>query len=81
MNQYKLKYIKELPEVKRQELFVKHGFNYHADFGEEKRQSLLNLEEIREMISTEFVDFQSSTSTHVLLDKCDDSLSFDQRNT
>ena len=37
MNQYKLKYIKELPEVKRQELYLKHGFDYHADFGERKK--------------------------------------------
>jgi peptidoglycan/xylan/chitin deacetylase (PgdA/CDA1 family) len=77
MNGHSIHEIKELTEVKRRNLFRSYGFDYLADYGCENRHAL-NMAEIREMFRTGYVDFQSHTVYHVLLDKCDDEMSLEE---
>lgn len=77
MNGHTVQEIKELSETDRRSLFRSYGFDYLADYGNENRHAL-NLSEITEMLKTGYVEFQSHTVYHVLLDKCDDRMSFDE---
>jgi poly-beta-1,6-N-acetyl-D-glucosamine N-deacetylase len=73
-NGFSLQELKKMPELERRKLYKKNGFDHLADYGEANRHSL-NMNEINEMNETGYVDFQSHTMYHVLLDKCDDSMS------
>ena len=66
-----LSFLKRMTEAERRTFYKKHDFDFLADYGDENRQAL-NTMEIQDMNSSGFVDFQSHTMSHVLLDKCDD---------
>jgi peptidoglycan/xylan/chitin deacetylase (PgdA/CDA1 family) len=74
---YSLKELKRMPEIERRNLYKQNDFDYVTDYGEKSRQ-VLNMEEIYEMFLSGYVDFQSHTMSHVLLDKCDDSLALEE---
>jgi peptidoglycan/xylan/chitin deacetylase (PgdA/CDA1 family) len=74
-NGHSLHELKEMPEMDRREIYRKYGFDHLVDYGDENRHAL-TMNEIEEMLKTGYVDFQSHTMFHVLLDKCDDSMSF-----
>ena len=77
INQYSKKHLKKMQEKERRELFKKFNFDYLTEYGKENRQSL-SMEEVNEMQSSGYVDFQSHTMYHALLNKCDDTLSFNE---
>ena len=74
---YSLKELKRMPELERRNLYKQNDFDYVTNYGEKSRQ-VLNMEEINEMFLSGYVDFQSHTMSHVLLDKCDDSLALEE---
>ena len=74
---YSLKELKRMPELERRNLYKKNNFDFVTNYGENGRQ-VLNMEEIYEMFLSGYVDFQSHTMSHVLLDKCDDSLALEE---
>lgn len=71
---YALRELKKMSELERCRIYKLQNFDQLADYGYENRQAL-NMEEICEMSDSGLVDFQSHTMYHVLLDKCDDTLS------
>jgi poly-beta-1,6-N-acetyl-D-glucosamine N-deacetylase len=76
-NGHSLSELKKMPELERRDIYRGQGFDYLADYGSENRQAL-NMNEIEEMLKSGYVDFQSHTMYHVLLDKCDDSMSLEE---
>lgn len=74
---YSLKELKRMPELERRNLYKQNDFDYVTDYGEKYRQ-VLNIKEINEMLLSGYVDFQSHTMSHVLLNKCDDSLALEE---
>src|ERR1035437_4814570 len=74
---YSLKELKRMPELERRNLYIQNDFDDVTDYGEKYRQ-VLNIKEINEMLLSASVDFQSHTMSHVLLNKCDDSLALEE---
>ena len=77
INQYNLRHLKKMPEKERRDFYKKFNFDYLTEYGKESRQSL-SMEEVNDMLSSGYVDFQSHTMYHALLNKCDDTLSFNE---
>jgi hypothetical protein len=77
MNGHSLQELKSMSELERRAVYSQYGFDHLADYGVENRHAL-NIREVNEMAETGYVDFQSHTMYHVILDKCDDEMSFSE---
>jgi peptidoglycan/xylan/chitin deacetylase (PgdA/CDA1 family) len=78
-NNSKKSAIKKLPDEDRISFFNQNDINLEKDFGLDNRQ-VLSKEEIFKMHKSGFVDFQSHTCSHPILDRCSKEKSFSEIN-